>query len=312
MGIADQGSQEGEGLAPRLQDARNRFLDFVKLERGLSDNTSEAYGRDLDRYLMLLSTQGVEGPEGASQDHVSLLLRLLADLGLEPSSVARNLTAVRVFHRFLQTEGITGGDPTEHLKPPRLGRKLPTVLNVFEVERLMAEPNTETALGIRDRAMLEVLYGAGLRVSELTDLVRSNLLFELEVVRVVGKGSRERVVPIGSEAEAWTSRYLDEARAQLASLKSGDTVFLNWRGGRLSRMGVWKLLKRHARQAGIEKDVSPHTLRHSFATHLLEGGADLRAVQEMLGHADISTTQIYTHVDREYLREVHRTFHPRA
>ena len=226
--------------------------------------------------------------------------------------MARNLTAVRVFHRFLQTEGITGGDPTEHLKPPRLGRKLPTVLNVFEVERLMAEPNTETALGIRDRAMLEVLYGAGLRVSELTDLVRSNLLFELEVVRVVGKGSRERVVPIGSEAEAWTSRYLDEARAQLASLKSGDTVFLNWRGGRLSRMGVWKLLKRHARQAGIEKDVSPHTLRHSFATHLLEGGADLRAVQEMLGHADISTTQIYTHVDREYLREVHRTFHPRA
>ena len=307
MGIAGRGSQEGEGLAPRLEDVRNRFLDFVRLERGLSDNTLDAYGRDLDRYLTLLSNQGVDGPEGASQDHVSLLLRLLADLGLEPASVARNLTAIRVFHRFLQTEGITDADPTEHLKPPRLGRKLPTVLNVHEVERLMSAPDTETALGMRDRAMLEVLYGAGLRVSELTDLERSNLLFDLEVIRVVGKGSRERVVPIGSEAEGWTTRYLEEARARLANLKSGDAVFLNWRGGRLSRMGVWKLLKKHAGQARIEKDVSPHTLRHSFATHLLEGGADLRAVQEMLGHADISTTQIYTHVDREYLREVHRT-----
>ena len=301
-----------ERIAPGLSEALRRFLDFVRLERGLAENTTEAYGRDLDRYLVVLTAQRVRDPEDASQADVSALLRLLGDLGLEASSVARNLTAVRMFHRFLMAEGMAERDPTEHLKPPKLGRKLPSVLNIYEVERLMAEPDTETPLGMRDRALLEMLYGAGLRVSELTGLERSHLLFDLEVVRVIGKGSRERVVPVGAEAEGWVTAYLARVRPELTGPASGDTVFLNWRGGKLSRMGVWKLLRQYVRRAGIERRVSPHTLRHSFATHLLEGGADLRAVQEMLGHVDISTTQIYTHVDRGYLKEVHRTFHPRA
>ncbi len=303
---------DGQRIAPELQETLRRFLDYLGLERGLAENTVEAYRRDLDRYLTLLTARGASGPADASQEEVSALLRLLGDLGLEASSVARNLTAVRMYHRFLQAEGLVERDPTEHLKPPKPGRKLPSVLNIYEVERLMAEPDWETPLGLRDRALLEVLYGAGLRVSELIGLERSHLLFDLEVVRVIGKGSRERVVPIGSESEVWVMRYLEQVRPGLAGPGSGNTVFLNWRGGRLSRMGVWKLLRQYVQKTGIEKAVSPHTLRHSFATHLLEGGADLRAVQEMLGHVDIATTQIYTHVDREYLKEVHRTFHPRA
>ena len=301
-----------EQMSPGLQEALRRFLDFIRLERGLSENTVEAYSRDLDRYATLLTARGIGEPGEASQEEVSALLHLLGDLGLEGSSVARNLTAVRMFHRFLLTEGEAAQDPTAHMKPPRPGRKLPSVLNIFEVERLMAEPDVETDLGLRDRALMEVLYGAGLRVSELIGLERSHLLFDLEVVRVVGKGGRERVVPIGSEGEAWVTAYLDRVWPELSGSGAGGPVFLNWRGGRLSRMGIWKLLRGYVRKAGIEKGVSPHTLRHSFATHLLEGGADLRAVQEMMGHADISTTQIYTHVDREYLKEVHRTFHPRA
>ena len=305
----DAGEQR---LTAAWRDALRGFMDYVHLEQGLAGNTVSAYARDLDRYAAVLEARGVTTPVGASQADVSALLQLLGDLGLEASSVARNLTAVRMFHRFLQTEGMIETDPTEHMKPPKPGRKLPAVLNIYEVERLMLAPDAETTLGLRDRALLEMLYGAGLRVSELIGLDRSHLLFDLEVVRVIGKGSRERVVPIGSEAVAWVNRYLTGAREELSGPTSGNTVFLNFRGGAMSRMGVWKILRRCVLDAGIGKSVSPHTMRHSFATHLLEGGADLRAVQEMLGHADISTTQIYTHVDREYLKEVHRSFHPRA
>lgn len=304
--------KESPEIAPPLQAGLRRFLDYVKLERGLSGNTTEAYERDLERYLMVLSRRGIVSLEAVRQSDVSALLDVLADLGLEATSVARNLTAIRMFHRFLLSEGLVNQDPTQHLKPPKQGRKLPQVLNIYEVERLMLAPDVETPLGLRDRALLEMLYGAGLRVSELIGLERSYLLFDLEVVRVLGKGNRERVVPLGSEGISWVTAYLSGVRPELAKSVSGNTVFLNWRGGKLSRMGVWKLLKECVRVAGIEKQVSPHTLRHSFATHLLEGGADLRAVQEMLGHVDISTTQIYTHVDREYLKEVHRMFHPRA
>ena len=300
------------GVSAEWRDALRGFMDYVHLEQGLAENTVSAYGRDLDRYAAVLDARGVRTPVDVSQADVSALLQLLGELGLEASSVARNLSAVRMFHRFLQTEGVIEIDPTEHMKSPRLGRKLPAVLNVYEVERLMIEPDVETPLGLRDRALLEMLYGAGLRVSELIGMERSHLLFDLEVVRVIGKGSRERIVPIGTEAVEWVNRYLTGARVDLSRLASGDTIFLNFRGGSMSRMGVWKILRRYVQDAGIRKTVSPHTMRHSFATHLLEGGADLRAVQEMLGHVDISTTQIYTHVDREYLKEVHRTFHPRA
>ena len=300
------------GVSAEWRDALRGFMDYVHLEQGLAENTVSAYSRDLDRYAAVLDARGVRTPVDASRADVSALLQLLGDLGLEASSVARNLTAVRMFHRFLQTEGVIENDPTEHMKSPKLGRKLPDVLNIYEVERLLLGPDVETPLGLRDRALLEMLYGAGLRVSELTGLERSHLLFDLEVVRVIGKGSRERIVPIGTEGVEWVNRYLTGARVDLSRLASGDTVFLNFRGGAMSRMGVWKILRRYVQDAGIRKTVSPHTMRHSFATHLLEGGADLRAVQEMLGHVDISTTQIYTHVDREYLKEVHRTFHPRA
>ena len=299
-------------IAPGLMDVLRRFLDHVGLERGLAENTSGAYERDLTRYLEVLTDLGIFVPEEIGQKDVSALLNLLTEMGLEASSVARNLTAVRMFHRFLVGEGFTQHDPTEHIKPPKLGRKLPSVLNIYEIERLMLATDLETPLGIRDRALLEILYGAGLRVSELLSLSRSDLFFDMEVIRVFGKGSRERVVPIGSEGVAWVTTYLNTIRPTLVKPHSGNEVFLNFRGRKLSRMGVWKILKQYVKVAGIEKQVSPHTMRHSFATHLLEGGADLRAVQEMLGHADISTTQIYTHVDREYLKEVHKTFHPRA
>ena len=299
-------------IAPLLMDALRQFLDHVGLERGLADNMTEAYERDLTRYLEVLTDLGTFSVEDISQKDVSALLNLLTEMGLEASSVARNLTAVRMFHRFLVAEEFVHNDPTEHLKPPKLGRKLPSVLNIYEIERLMLATDLETPLGIRDRALLEILYGAGVRVSELTSLSRSDLFFDMEVIRVFGKGSRERVVPIGSEGIEWVTTYLNNIRPTLVKPDTGNEVFLNFRGGKLSRMGVWKILRQYVGIAGIEKKVSPHTMRHSFATHLLEGGADLRAVQEMLGHADISTTQIYTHVDREYLKEVHKTFHPRA
>ena len=305
-------SEQRPEIAPELQGALQRFLDYAMLERGLSDNTAQAYRRDLIRYLTLLTEVGVRVPDAISQADVSALLKLLAELGLEASSVARNLTAVRMFHRFLLAEGMAQRDPTEHLRPPKLGRKLPSVLNVYEIERLMLAPDVETPLGLRDRALLEMLYGAGLRVSELIGLARTDLLFDVEVIRVMGKGNRERVVPIGSEGIEWVTAYLDDVRPGLVKPHTGQEVFLNFRGAGFSRMGVWKLLRQYVALAGLEKKASPHTLRHSFATHLLEGGADLRAVQEMLGHANISTTQIYTHVDREYLKEVHRMFHPRA
>jgi len=295
-----------------LRRGLDRFLDHLRLERGLSDNTVEAYERDLSHYLGSLADRRVDRPEDIAAAHVSAYLRALGELGMEPSSVARNLTAIRMYHRFLLTEGVVDTVPTDDLKPPKLGRKLPSVLSVEEIDRLLDQPDTATNLGVRDRALLEAIYGAGLRVSEAVDLRPGQIVFDVEILRVMGKGSKERLIPIGRPALAWVRRYLDEVRPELAGPQSGNSVFLNFRGGRLSRVGIWKVIRKHVTGAGITKPVSPHTLRHSFATHLLEGGADLRAVQEMLGHADISTTQIYTHIDRDYLKEVHRTFHPRA
>ena len=290
----------------------DRFIDHITLERGLSPQTVEAYRRDLSRYAVACSMCGCRDPAKTSREMVANFVQLLDDLGLASSSVGRNLTSVRMFHRFLLAEGIAEQDPTEHQKPPKIGRSLPGVLHASEMERLLSQPDVDRPLGLRDRALLELMYGAGLRVSELISLEPMHLLFDLEVIRVIGKGRRERVVPVGTEARHWVSRYLLEVRPEIARPDSGRTIFLSNRGTGFSRMGIWKLLKRYGKDAGISKSVSPHTLRHSFATHLLEGGADLRAVQEMLGHSDISTTQIYTHIDREYLKEVHRSFHPRA
>ena len=289
-----------------------RFGDFLSLEQGASPRTHEAYGRDLLRFASWARTRGASTPTDVGPGMLRDFVYHLKDVGLAPASIRRNVSAVRTYYRFLLAEGHVVRDPSERLETPRRWRTLPDVLTVDEVSRLLAAPSLDEPLAFRDRALLELAYGAGLRVSEWIGLGAKDVLFEEQLVRVFGKGSKERLVPIGRSAIGAVAVYLRELRPKLEKGGGKGTLFLNARGTPLTRMGAWKILRKYVEQAGITKHVSPHTLRHSFATHLLEGGADLRAVQEMLGHADISTTQIYTHVDREYLRSVHRQFHPRA
>jgi len=289
-----------------------RFLDHLGVERGLSQNTREAYRNDLWRYFTFLETRNVSSLTAISRNDVTSFIRFLTELGMAGSSVARNLSAIRMFHRFLIEENVTDMDPTIEVEPPKRERRLPMVLEIQEIEQLLDQPDTTDDIGIRDKALLEFLYATGVRVSESIAVSISHLDFEEKLVRVFGKGNKERMVPIGEIALEWIARYLREVRPHwIKPGKSGDILFLSARGRPLTRYAVWKILRFYVNQAGIQKPVSPHTLRHSFATHLLEGGADLRSVQELLGHADISTTQIYTHLDREYLREVILTFHPR-
>jgi integrase/recombinase XerD len=295
------------------------FLSHLSLERSLSPNTVESYRLDLKRYLKFLTDEKVSSLEEIREDHITNLIGQLSGLGLKAISIARNLTAIKSFHKFLAREGYTQSDPASAIESPKLWRKLPVVLHQHEMEKLLDQPTkaidikkgATLRLRLRDKAILEFLYATGVRISELIGIKRKNLLLEVGLVRVIGKGQKERVVPIGEKAIKSVEEYLSDLRPKLANQNSQDVLFLNRRGRQLSRMGLWKILRKYVNKAGIKKKVSPHTIRHSFATHLLEGGADLRAVQEMLGHADISTTQIYTHLDREYLKEVHRTFHPR-
>jgi integrase/recombinase XerD len=289
-----------------------RYADFLALERGSAARTQESYARDLERFALYARTKGLAGPSDATPRVLREYVYHLKDLGLAPSSIRRNVSAVRTYFRFLLGEGHIVSDPSDRLETPKRWLTLPDVLTVAEVERLLAAPTLDDPLVFRDRAMLELAYGAGLRVSEWIGLAVRDVLLEESLVRVFGKGGKERLVPIGRGAVAAVAVYLRELRPRLERGSGKGVLFLNARGEPLSRMGAWKILRKYVEEAGIEKHVSPHTLRHSFATHLLEGGADLRAVQEMLGHADISTTQIYTHVDREYLRTVHRQFHPRG
>ncbi|MEO7456088.1 MAG: site-specific tyrosine recombinase XerD [Gemmatimonadaceae bacterium] len=289
-----------------------RFSDYVALEQGLSPRTLDAYGRDLARFAEYAEAKSVAAPVDITTKVLREFVYHLKDLGLSPSSIRRNISAVRTYFRFLMADGIVVRDPSERLETPQRWRTLPEVLSIEEVQRLLAAPTLDDAFVFRDRAMLEVAYGAGLRVSEWITLGVKDLLLDQGLVRVFGKGSKERLVPIGRSAIGALSLYIRELRPRLEKGEGKGILFLNARGKPLSRMGAWKILRGHVERAGIEKHVSPHTLRHSFATHLLEGGADLRAVQEMLGHADIATTQIYTHVDREYLRQVHRSYHPRG
>lgn len=289
-----------------------RFGDYLALERGASERTGEAYARDLARFATFASVKGASGPGDATPRMLHDYVYHLKDLGLAPGSIRRNVSAVRSYFRFLLGEGYVGGDPSDRLETPKRWLTLPDVLSVEEAERLLAAPTLDDPLVFRDRAMLELAYGAGLRVSEWITLGVRDVLMNESLVRVIGKGDKERLVPIGRRAVAAVATYLRELRPRLERGTGRGTLLLNARGIPLSRMGAWKILRKYVTKAGIAKRVSPHTLRHSFATHLLEGGADLRAVQEMLGHADISTTQIYTHVDREYLRSVHKQFHPRS
>lgn len=289
-----------------------RFNDHLAVEKGASPRTSEAYLNDLARFATFCHIKGATTPAAATAKILREYVYHLKDLGLAPASIRRNVSAVRSYFKFMLGEGELVRDPSERLEAPKRWRTLPEVLTVDEVTRLIAAPALEEPLAFRDRAMLELAYGAGLRVSEWISLTTKDILMDDHLVRVFGKGSKERLVPIGRSAIAATAIYLRELRPRLEKGQGKGVLFLNARGEPLSRMGAWKILRKYVEIAGITKAVSPHTLRHSFATHLLEGGADLRAVQEMLGHADISTTQIYTHVDREYLRSVHKQFHPRA
>jgi integrase/recombinase XerD len=288
-----------------------RFDDFLALEKGASLQTSKAYKLDINRFVTYAKVKGAASPTEVSARILRDYIYHLKDLGLAPASIRRNVSAVRTYFKFLIGEGFVVRDPSERLETPKKWRTLPEVLAVEEIEKLLAAPSLDEPLAFRDRAMLEVAYGAGLRVSEWISLGTRDVMLQDHLVRVFGKGAKERLVPIGRRAIGAIAIYLRELRPKLEKGEGKGILFLNSRGQPMSRMGAWKILRKYVDQAKITKPVSPHTLRHSFATHLLEGGADLRAVQEMLGHVDISTTQIYTHIDREYLRSVHRQFHPR-
>lgn len=292
--------------------ALDAFAQYLALERGASPNTLAAYRRDLRHLVEYLEGRGVASPAGASSRLLREFVFRLKDLGLAPTSIRRHISAVRTYYRFLVEEGNVVRDPTDRLQSPKKWRRVPSVLTVPEVERLMGAPHADDALAWRDRALVEFGYATGARVSEIVGVQVKDVLFDEGLVRLFGKGSKERLVPIGRRALGAVALYNREIRPLLEKGKGRGVLFLNARGSPLSRVGAWGIIKRLASAAGITKRVTPHTLRHTFATHLLEGGADLRAVQEMLGHADLSTTQLYTTVDREYLRSVHRQYHPRA
>ena len=289
-----------------FEEARQSFLDGLAVERGLSANTIEAYRRDLGQHLEFLVSRSIHDPTAVEESHLILYLGRLRRSNLAPSTVMRKVSSLRAFYRALVREEIISSDPTRNLPTPKLLRRLPSVLSVEEVELLLAQPEATQARGLRDRAMLEVLYATGLRVSELVGLNRGDINLEMELIRCVGKGSKERIVPGGQPA-------VEAVRAYLAARRDAHpSLFLGNKGKPVTRVAFWRIVQRYARQAGIRNSISPHTLRHSFATHMLEGGADLRAIQELLGHASIVTTQIYTHVSVDRLREVYQAYHPRA
>ena len=290
----------------------DRYLSFLTVEKGLSPNTLESYSRDLQGFMTYLADQGLPGLEDIQATAILGYLIHLRNRGLIPTSRARHLVTLRGFFRFLHQENVLPHDPAALIELPKSGRHLPGVLSGHEIRALLAAPPVDRPAGLRDAAMLEILYAAGLRVSELIRLKVLDLNFEAGFVRVFGKGGKERVVPIGRPALRVLHRYLDQARPLLLKGETSVFLFVARRGRPLSRQGFWKLLKKYALQAGIRHPVSPHTLRHSFASHLLEGGADLRVVQIMLGHADIATTQIYTHVSMERLQSIHQKYHPRS
>ncbi len=293
------------------------YLHFLELEKNAASNTIASYRLEITRYLRFLGHTDVAAPDEITELHASKFLSSLRDTGLSPRSITRAFSAIKGFHKFLVGDGVTENNPMLTIDTPKLARTLPDVLNQDEIELILNQPAPSARdrrnLWLRDKTVLEVLYATGIRVSELLSLKQADVLADEEIIRVFGKGSKERIVPIGKPALQWIDRYKWEVRVLLQSRgRSQDALFLNARGTPMTRMAIWNIVKAYTRKAGIAKEVHPHTFRHSFATHLLEGGADLRAVQEMLGHSDITTTQIYTHVDREYLKEVHRTFHPRG
>jgi len=300
-----------EAVTPPPAFRLEQFRDYLALEAGNSRHTVDNYLRDVRRLAEYAAGQGARGPDQVTAVQLREFIYFLKDLGLAPATIRRQISALRTYFRFLVGEGHAARDPSERLETPKQWRTLPAVLSVAEVEKLL-EPASEEPLAMRDRALLEFAYATGARVSEVVGVKLQDLVYEEGLVRVFGKGAKERVVPIGRRALGAVALYAREVRPSLDRGKGKGVLFLNARGTPLSRVGAWGIIKQAARRAGLTKRVTPHTLRHTFATHLLEGGADLRAVQEMLGHVDLSTTQLYTHVDRAYLRTVHKQFHPRA
>lgn len=289
-----------------------QFQDYLIFERGLSKRTLSAYQHDLENCIEFLARQGITDPNHVTPTVLRTWIFSLHEVGLAPSSIRRAQSAVRTFFRFLLAEGWLSVDPTERLESPKIIDRLPEFLTKEETQRLLDAPNPQKSLYWRDRSILELLYASGVRVSELVGLLISGLDLDDSFITVFGKGGKERIVPVGVPALLTLKRYLSELRPKLDQAEGRGHVYLNARGRPLTRESVWKLVRDSGRRADINKNVSPHTLRHTFATHLLEGGADLAAVQELLGHVDISSTQIYTHVDREYLRQIHGKYHPRA
>ena len=292
----------------------NAFRNYLKLERSLADNSVEAYLHDAEKlHEFILLTDPALSPMQVTEKQLMNFLKYLGELGLAAHSQARILSGLKSFFKYLLLENLIQHDPTQLLEAPKLGRKLPDTLNFPEIEAMLDAIDLSTPGGTRDRAILEVLYSSGLRVSELTGLRLTNCYFDAGFIRVLGKGDKVRLVPIGQDAMHYTRLYVDHVRAALPVQKGDeDTIFLNLRGSQLSRITVFTTIKKLAAAVGIKKTISPHTFRHSFATHLIEGGADLRAVQQMLGHESITTTEIYTHLDRDYLQQTLKEFHPRS
>lgn len=300
-------------LTRQMQRELKSYTDFIYLEKGLSDNTFSSYRHDLLSYGGFLISIGINSYADATSENLSCFLKELEETGLSNASRSRYLSSIRGLHKFLFSSNKAAADISELIDMPKLSRNLPDTLSYEMIQAIIDKIDLNSPAGIRDKAMIETLYACGLRVSELIGLKQRDIIWDAEVIRVFGKGSKERFVPIGSSALESIKTYILKFRINFSdTINSQDILFLNQRGKGLSRMGLWKIIDKYAKDAGIEFQVHPHMFRHSFATHLLEGGADLRAVQEMLGHSDISTTQIYTHLDREFIKQVHKSFHPRA
>jgi integrase/recombinase XerD len=287
------------------------FLQYMTVEKRMSANTRQAYASDLTQYASTLNQLGVKDWNDVTRSHIVKHIEELSQAGRASSSLRRAVSSIRMFHHHLKMTGVTTTDPSLYLETPKAEKQLPDTWSQQEVERLLDSVPTSDPLSLRDRAMLELLYGTGMRVSELLGLDLDDLQFELGYLQCEGKGERARIIPVSSVAQGFVERYIQQARNGLGGRET-EALFLNGRGGRLSRQGFWKMIKRRAKLAGIDKEITPHVLRHSFATHLLENGADLRAIQQMLGHADLATTQVYTHVNKSRLHDVYRKHHPRA
>lgn len=296
-----------------MESFLKEYLATLKVEKNLSENTIHSYKSDLTSFLNFITNSGIDDLSDIKTTNITSFFKLLKDAGLNETSAARYFSSLKGFFKYLYRNEYIKSNPVDRISPPKISRKLPEVLNVREINLILEQPNFKDTIGLRDKAILELFYACGTRISELINIKVNDLFLSEEVIRVFGKGSKERLIPIGSSAIKWIKKYLKKSRPLLVkNIKSENYLFLNQRGTKFSRMGIWKIVKKYVEQAGIKKNVHPHTFRHSFATHLIEGGADLRAVQEMLGHSDISTTQIYTHIDRDYIKLVHKKYHPRG